>query len=215
MVEKSITITLYETGDGNMLVTYTGKEFDFNNISKESIYIPDILHSLPRINRFIGHSSRPYSVGEHTYVGLLMAHKLGYSPLQQLNWFKHDFTEAYVGDCPTPLKRLLPDYSVIESKVEKAIEEHLGLDKLTIEEEILVKRIDNTMLVIEMRDLTHHDYKQFINEFTYIDYLNDDKFAIVRDGLCEEDLTDILEIEFDNLMGEVKYAQKVQSGSRC
>lgn len=184
------------------LVTYTGRIFDYENITKESIYIKDVLHSLPRINRFIGHSSRPYSVGEHTFLGLVMAEKLGYTTLQKLNWFIHDFTEAYMGDCPTPLKKMLPLFSEYEAKVEVAIREHLGLEPMTEEEELLVKRIDNTMLVLEMRDLTLHDYEKFINELTYTEILDDDDFKIHKHKPMEW-LSSTLNILFNILMEEL------------
>lgn len=188
-----------------MLVTYTGKVFDFNDINKDSICITDVIHSLPHINRFLGHSSRPYSVGEHTYLGLVMAEELGYTALQRLHWFKHDFTEAYVGDCPTPLKRLLTEFKVIEHKVEKAIEEHLGLEPLTVEEEELVKRIDNTLLVLEMRDLTLHDYTKFIDSHTYTDILDDRFYKINKNhGMSTFDLKQLLQSSFDKLIKEVK-----------
>lgn len=184
------------------LVTYTGRPFDYDNITKDSIYVKDILHSLPRINRFIGHSVRPYSVGEHTFLGLVMAEKLGLSPLQRLNWFIHDFTEAYVGDCPTPLKKRMPLFSEIEAQVEEAIREHLMLDPMTEEEELIVKRIDNTMLVLEMRDLTLHSYENFINELTYTQFLFDDDFKINKKTL-DVDYSAILNELFDNLMEEI------------
>jgi hypothetical protein len=161
------------------LVTYTGKIFDYKNITKESIDVKDIINSIVKINRFVGHSSRAYSVGEHTLYGLLMAKKLGYSPLAILHWFIHDFTEAYVGDCPTPLKRLLPDYIAIEAQVESAILEYLGLEPLTTDEFKSVKRIDMTMLVIEMRDLTLHNHETYMGEdLVYGEMLEDNDFTI-------------------------------------
>lgn len=183
-----------------MLVTYTGRTFDFNNITKDSIHIPDVLHSLPRINRFIGHSSRPYSVGEHTYLGLIIAERFNYTPLQKLQWFIHDFTEAYIGDCPTPLKRILSKFGEIEELVELAILEHLGLEPLTDEEYRLVKRIDATMLVVEMRDLTHHEWRNFINDYTYDEILEDEYFKLNVNAVDDKVMADILEDIFHELM---------------
>lgn len=187
-----------------MLITYTGREFDFQNITKESIHIPDIIHSLPSLTRFLGHSIRPYSVGEHLVNGLLITEKLGFTPLQKLHWLIHDFTEAYVGDCPTPLKRLIPEYAEIEAKVESAILEHLGLGELTDEEYKLVKAVDATMLVIEMRDLTLHDYTQFVYDNVYLDIIEDTNFDLNPDeARNREVISRILEAEFNNLIKEV------------
>lgn len=192
------------------LVTYTGRPFDYDNITKDSIYVKDILHSLPRINRFIGHSSRPYSVGEHTFLGLVMAEKLGLSPLQRLYWFIHDFTEAYVGDCPTPLKRRMPLFSEIEAQVENAIREHIGLEPMTEEDLLLVKRIDNTMLVLEMRDLTLHNYENFINELTYTEFLVDDDFKIDILQPSDIDLSEILNTLYKTLINEIGLSEEVE-----
>ena len=141
-----------------MLVTYTGKKFDYNNITKDSIDVKDIAHSLSHLNRFVGHSSRPYSVAEHILWCLHMSQKLGHSTRMQLLTLIHDFEEAYTGDCPTPLKVLLPEFKTIAKKVENAIYEHIGIEPPTEEEKHLIKQIDLTMLAIEMRDLTLHAY---------------------------------------------------------
>lgn len=187
-----------------MLITNTGRRFDFKNITKESIHIPDIIHSLPSLNRFLGHSIRPYSVGEHLVNGLVIAEKLGYTPLQKLYWLIHDFTEAYVGDCPTPLKILIPEFSVIEAQVESAILEKLGLDEPTEEDYKLVKAIDSTMLVIEMRDLTMHDYTEFIGDNVYLNILEDSSFDLNPDeARSREIITRILTASFDSLLKDV------------
>ena len=39
----------------------------------------------------------------------------------------HDASEAYMCDMPSPLKKLCPDYKVIEARVSKAIAERFGL----------------------------------------------------------------------------------------
>lgn len=186
-----------------MLVTYTGKVFDFDNITKDSIYIDDVIHSLTKINRFIGHSSRAYSVAEHTFYCLLMAEMLGYSVREKLLTFVHDFTEAYVGDCPSPLKRRLPMFSEIEAEVETAIYEHLEIEPPTEEEYKKVKRIDMTMLVIEMRDLTLHSYEKFVDQHTYLEMLDDDNFKL-KHGIGEDTLKESLHVFFNNLMKQYK-----------
>jgi len=161
-----------------MLVTYTGRKFDYNNITKDSVDVQDIAHSLSHLNRFVGHSSRPYSVGEHTLHCYNMAKNLNYPTRLQLLTLIHDFEEAYTGDCPTPLKVLLPEFKTIAKKVENAIYEHIGIEPPTEEEKYLIKRIDLTMLAFEMRDLTLHEYAEFIDEHTHMEFLYDRNFAL-------------------------------------
>lgn len=185
-----------------MLVTYTGKVFDYNNITKDSIDIKDIAHSLSHLNRFVGHSSRPYSVAEHSLWCAYMAEKLGYSKRLRLLTLIHDFEEAYTGDCPTPLKQLLPEFSVIAKKVENAIYEHIGIEPPTPEEKHLIKRIDLTMLAIEMRDLTLHAYHEFVDDNTYMDFFNSPTFDLNDPSITRDTkrLSDGINLAYSELM---------------
>jgi uncharacterized protein len=185
------------------LVTYKGTKFDYLNPKPEMINFEDIFRSLPRLNRFVGHSSRQYSVGEHTLYCAVMAEQLGYSPREQLLVLIHDFTEAYVGDCPAPLKRLLPEFSIIEERVENAICERLRIDHPTYQEHLKVKRIDLTMLAIEMRDLTVHEYENFIDEYTYTEFLGDRAFQIGSEPMSEDTIVELLSNHLKRLAGDV------------
>lgn len=185
------------------IITYTGEKFDYLNITPDSVDIYDIIHALPRINRFVGHSIRPYSVGEHTIYCYEMAKKLGYTPRQQLVTFLHDFTEAYVGDCPSPLKELLPFFKEIEYEVEKAIYQKLNIPMPTEEEYELIKKVDLTMLVIEMRDLTLHNHEEFISDRIYTNMLDDKEFKLSpKIHFTEKSIQHILKMIFRKLMND-------------
>lgn len=185
-----------------MIVTYTGKYFDFLNIKQESIDTEDIIHALTHINRFVGHAVRSYSVAEHTFYGLLLANVVGFSAREKLYWLIHDFTEAYVGDCPSPLKKLLPEYQTIESEVARAIITHLGLNEATEEEMEMVHRMDKTMLILEMRDLTLHDHAKHLNDDVFKECL---AFTIDRKSKrMEKQLQRHLKEQLSALLKEVK-----------
>lgn len=191
------------------LATYTGRIFNYNNINKDSINIDDIFRSLPRLNRFVGHSSRPYSVGEHSINCFILAEELGFSVREQLLVFIHDFTEAYVGDCPAPLKDLLPDFSRIEDMVETAIYEYMDIKPPTEDERKIIKMIDKTMLVIEMRDLTLHKHGEFIDENVYESVIKDGNISIVgkdmsSNFLSEEKTCRLLHFIFNELTEKYK-----------
>lgn len=179
-----------------MLVTYTGKLIDYDNITKDDICLEDIAHALVKINRFNGHSSRAYTVAEHSIRCLQMAIILGYTNRQKLLVFIHDFTEAYVGDCPAPLKRKLNRFVEIEADVERAIYEHFNIEPPTEEEYRLIKKIDLTMLAIEMRDLTLHKYENFINENTYSEVIEKMKpitKSVLNEGALKEGVIKIFQ----------------------
>ena len=187
----------------NYLVTNTGRKFDYNNISKDNIHIDDILLSLPRLNRFVGHSNRAYSVAEHSVLCALMAKKLGYSVRKQFLALIHDFTEAYANDCPAPLKSMLPDFGQIEHKIELAICDYFEIEPPTQEEYLEVKRIDTTMLLLEMRDLTLHEYEEFVNDTIYKEMLGDEDFNLKLLSVSEEEAREALKYVFEKLKSQM------------
>lgn len=161
-----------------MFKTLKGKEINYDNLDYNSIDLGDICNALTNINRFGGHSIRPYSVAEHTILCLKIAKKLGYSEREQLLTLIHDFTEAYVVDLPTPLKKLLPEFQRYESIVEFAIYKKFDIEPPTEEEHKKVKAVDLTALLIEMRDLTlQHDYQEFLNEHVAESVIDNFKLA--------------------------------------
>lgn len=190
-----------------MIITYTGKYFDYSNINKDSIDVNDVIPAITRTNRFMGHTKRPYNVGEHTIMCHLMAKELGYSTREQLLVLVHDFTEAYCGDVNTDLKNLLPEYKRIEREVELAIYDYLGIDAPTEEEEFKIKVVDYTMLIVEMRDLTLHNHNKKIEElkkYVSFDMLRHKLFSLSPNSNTEEkSIMNYLAVTFEILMERI------------
>ncbi|MFZ6755787.1 metal-dependent phosphohydrolase [Undibacterium sp. Ji50W] len=133
------------------ILTSGGTYFNFTAPGESIISIDTIAHALSHICRFTGHSSQFYSVAQHCYhVSFVVP------PHLALDGLLHDAAEAYIGDVSKPLKCLLPDYAVIETQVEDAINKHFGL---TRQNDPWIKRADLIMLATEQRDLmpTHDD----------------------------------------------------------
>lgn len=143
----------------NDFLTFNNKVVDLENFTEDMINVNDIFHSLSMINRFVGHSTRPYSVAEHSIYCYLIAKELGFNKDVQKFALMHDAAEAYISDIPTYVKALLPEIKMIENKIEDVLFTSLFGRTMTEAEKKTVKAIDNTMMLMEMRDLTQHDIK--------------------------------------------------------
>lgn len=99
-----------------------GSFFCFENPESHDFPIELIAHSLSKLCRFNGHCKRFYSVAEHS---VLVSRIL--PPHLQLVGLLHDASEAYVGDMPSPLKRMIPQYKEIEERVQAAMAKRHGL----------------------------------------------------------------------------------------
>lgn len=118
------------TGDGgDWIELHTGNAF---TLDKPVFRIEEIAHSLSLLCRFNGHTSRFYSVAEHSLlVAHLMEYHVGGDPLEGL---LHDATEAYLGDVPAPLKIHLPDWKAVDKELEKKMRLTFGLPEVRSKE---------------------------------------------------------------------------------
>lgn len=121
--------------------TVSGRCFSFVDIENNDVHLPDIAHALAHLCRYTGHVRRFYSVAAHSlFVAMLVPERL------RLYALLHDASEAYLGDVSSPLKLLLPDYKVLERRVQAHIYRSFGLEPVEPAE---VKRADIEALAAE------------------------------------------------------------------
>jgi hypothetical protein len=131
---------------GPWIQTFTGRAFHYLDMRPEEVHIADIAQSLAHQCRFVGQTSRFYSVAEHS----VNVSRQFADPELRMIGLLHDATEAYILDLPTPLKDLLPEYRAFEDRLWKVIAEVFDLPP-TIPAEI--HDIDKRMLITERPQL--------------------------------------------------------------
>lgn len=135
----------------NSIRTFTGKSFDLKILYPESICIEDIAHALAYTARFGGHLKKFYTVAQHSIlVGQLV------TPDLELTAIMHDATEAYIGDMPSPFKKMMPDYKNIENNLMTAIASKYGLEYPF---DPMIKDADRYALKLEMETFIYNTRK--------------------------------------------------------
>jgi uncharacterized protein len=162
-----------------LLETVTGKLIDPINPAAEQIDIEDIAWALSRIARFCGHTITvvPYSVAQHSVFVAKKVEELLNGGVDTLNevqitdqawdsWMidpddryrlvlkalLHDAAEIYIGDLPSPIKRipeLRPIIKQIEDKLFVTVLNAFNLSEVDSEEEKLIKYADKLAQKIE------------------------------------------------------------------
>lgn len=133
---------------GDWITTYSGKKFYPMDPRPEDIDTFDIAQSLARLCRFNGHCTTFYSVAQHCVLVSLMC-----DPKDALWGLIHDASEAYVGDIPTPIKRL-PEFAFYREAEDKVQNLICDCFNLPYEKPVSVSLADKRILATEARDLT-------------------------------------------------------------
>ena len=123
--------------------TRSGLRFYFTGTHENYIDLRDIAASLSKLCRFTGHSTRFYSVAEHSYRASFLC-----PPAFAFETLLHDASEAYLGDMSTPLKVLCPDYRELETDVARCIARRF---RLPFPHSPEVKAADSRILATEVR----------------------------------------------------------------
>lgn len=125
--------------------TLSGKYINFVDTTHNEYDINDIAHALSNLCRFTGHCKCFYSVAQHSvHASYLVAPKFAFEALM------HDRIEAYMGDMSSPLKHLMPDFKIIEKRLEHDSAPWFYLPSSMSAE---VKMADLIMLATEKRDI--------------------------------------------------------------
>lgn len=131
-----------------LIQTVTESTIDPFSPKVDDIWIHDIATGLSRLCRFSGHTRHFYSVAQHSVLVSQLV-----PPALALWGLLHDASEAYLGDVPSPLKRLpcYREYREAEGRLLACIADRFGLGSPFPPPE--VKIADTLALGAEVRDL--------------------------------------------------------------
>ena len=136
--------------NGPTILLSSGVYFNYEEPAESDFSIADIAKGLSNTCRFGGQCPRFYSVAEHS---VLMSHCVAeYLAFEAL---MHDAAEAFICDLPKPLKMLLPDYKVVEDRVEAAISARFGYPATMTP---AVKEMDIRMLAAEQQQVMGNNH---------------------------------------------------------
>ena len=151
-----MSIVLEDLDLPHWITTYTGRKFRLWDPDPEMIDLRDISAGLSKICRFAGQIDRFYSVAEHSLNVWRLCEPLNPDPNTQIACLLHDAAEAYIGDLPTPLKRLLADagfpIDLLEDRILAAVWRRFGIE-MNADLWDQVMRHDRQMLAREVRRL--------------------------------------------------------------
>ncbi len=123
--------------------TATGKLVNLYQPTEDMICLQDISGALSKICRFGGHTTRFYSVAQHS---VLVAALCKECPKEAL---MHDAAEAYLGDVIKPLKVMLgAAYTDLEYNFESIIAQKFGLEN-NVGLKAIIKKYDLQALELE------------------------------------------------------------------
>lgn len=123
----------------------SGRYFSFDNPEGFDYRIEELAHSLGMLCRFTGHTSRHYSVAQHSVVVSYLV------PAQHAKAaLLHDVHEALTNDLASPFKRRVADYRREEARVEAAVLRHFSVP---LPLDPCVKLADTAALLMEQAEL--------------------------------------------------------------
>lgn len=172
--------------DGPVIRTRFGRYVNLQEPDPATITIEDIAFALSHVNRFTGHVGT-YSVGMHSLLVAGGAVHLSKDTNFILHALLHDAAEGYLGDVAAPLKRLLPDYKAMETKMEAIIEKALVMEPASELERKTIKYMDMAALAVEKDHFFGSDIERWktIDDFNLLDRFDEEFFTAMRRGVLE------------------------------
>lgn len=134
--------------------TVSGVLIDPTEPDEKLILLEDAAWAISRINRYSGHTITkvPYNVAQHCVFVAEMIYKATTCPRLALFGLLHDTAESFVGDIPSPIKRI-PEFKAvidpIENRLLDIIYRKYANGVPTTDDQKVIKKYDKRALLIE------------------------------------------------------------------
>jgi hypothetical protein len=129
------------------MMTHSGKKYYPLNPKAADINIQDVAHALSHQCRFGGHSSKFYSVSQHSVIVSKVVEEMTNGDVTMaMCGLLHDAGEAYLVDVPRPVKIELEGYTEMEENLLKVIAKKFNLPEIFND---VVKYADDKVLATE------------------------------------------------------------------
>ncbi len=148
------------TDRGPWMQTYTGGAFFLADPHEREVKVADIAHALANTARYNGHTRELYSVAQHAVVISEWLEEDGWPLDVCYAGLHHDSAEAYTGDVPSYLKHIVPEFKIVERRVEAAVMDALGFH-MADGVGAIIKNYDMIALATECRDILGPNRSEF------------------------------------------------------
>jgi hypothetical protein len=144
------------------MLTTTGEPIVYLDPARTRVHGRDVYVHLSNACRYAGAVHVPILL--HLALCVRLAERMGCSPEALAYVAAHDIVEAYIGDLPTGLKQVLPEWDErIEAPWEAHVHAQLGLAwPMPSQIAVFVKSIDLLALVVEKRVFRHPGYHETV-----------------------------------------------------
>lgn len=129
----------------SVFTTWTGATLEFDKLDKYKPDIRDVAHALSLLTRYRGQIDYNYSVAQHSLLVEEILRLQGYSLLVRKGGLLHDAPEMLISDCPSPLKKQMPEFVAFEQRIGDLFNCHFQI-KTDVEE---IHDADKAALIIE------------------------------------------------------------------
>lgn len=161
--------------DDNWMQTSTGGRFYPGAPDQCPVWISDIANGLALTVRYGGQGNINafYSVAEHSWHLSCYAERQEKNPALCMALLLHDAAEAFLGDVPRPVKRLIgPQYLEMEKQLLARILREYGALSAYIENERFIAEVDTRILKNEKKFLFNHEAEWPVDAMEELDGVN-------------------------------------------